>query len=635
MPSVSLASEGSAGAGPAAVDDADTPTDGATDLASGPNDELPVSDDDDDGDVGVEPEHGGSYQARLRSLLARLPLWYRSKLHCERGWVLAAADKVEALGRGKATGAVVVPQWVSSAQLKLTPILEAIWVGSARTAKDDVVSPSEAQRLAVLAAREWLGRHIAATSSRQLRLQLEQSAMVTSFTQACNRQSTGKGGAESVNPSVVVEVVVAPLRHELELTVSKAVAVAVENGTVADLLQLRQDRGAGATARGEQRLTKSAFIKYATVRLCSTVYDALSVPIAEVHRLADHVSGVGGMMEVAILGLYQTVLEAHEADAAADAPATVPASGSAVGSVLTDLFSTELLPAERFEAIGLFFAAPGLVAASAVAEELKETYDAVRAARRSFEIVWVCSDLDESGEHDPALRRFDADLPWPVVPFIARDLRARLCACFAAERKVKLAVVTAAGEVLNASAVPAMRRGDPAETFPWAAPDTDARAQLQGPRWKCNICGRSTVVSLDACSTCGAASGRQARQPDERGVPTMSVNIVTREWECQICNKTNDQADGSCRVCGAQRGRYPGGPRDMQVAARRAAADVSAHTAKHGASPVQRHHGFTDPPASKKGGFGKVIVLFALGWVLLISVLALAFASGVVNLGDW
>eukprot|EP00286_Rhodomonas_abbreviata_P019009 CAMPEP_0181309380 /NCGR_PEP_ID=MMETSP1101-20121128/11981_1 /TAXON_ID=46948 /ORGANISM="Rhodomonas abbreviata, Strain Caron Lab Isolate" /LENGTH=104 /DNA_ID=CAMNT_0023415857 /DNA_START=42 /DNA_END=353 /DNA_ORIENTATION=+ len=71
--------------------------------------------------------------------------------------------------------------------------------------------------------------------------------------------------------------------------------------------------------------------------------------------------------------------------------------------------------------IGLYFSAHWCPPCRGFTPKLAESYKAIRAAGKSFQIVFLSSDKDDS-----AFLEYFAEQPWLALPFAERDLKAKL-----------------------------------------------------------------------------------------------------------------------------------------------------------------------------------------------------------------
>ena len=126
--------------------------------------------------------------------------------------------------------------------------------------------------------------------------------------------------------------------------------------------------------------------------------------------------------------------------------------------------------------IALYFSAHWCGPCRAFTPKLRKTYEALRAAGKPFEVVFVSADRDET-----SFAKYFATMPWVAIPYDSKQKRAVM-----SEFKVRgfptLIVLGPDGKTVSANARGAVSRDPEGKQFPWASDGGAAADAKRGPR---------------------------------------------------------------------------------------------------------------------------------------------------------
>lgn len=112
--------------------------------------------------------------------------------------------------------------------------------------------------------------------------------------------------------------------------------------------------------------------------------------------------------------------------------------------------------------VGLYFSAHWCHPCRGFTPVLAERYEALKAAGKDFEIVFVSSDRDE-GSFDA----YRGEMPWLALPYCNRDKKADLSGKYAVRGIPTLVILDSDGEMITTNGRSAVSADSYVEDFPW------------------------------------------------------------------------------------------------------------------------------------------------------------------------
>ena len=115
------------------------------------------------------------------------------------------------------------------------------------------------------------------------------------------------------------------------------------------------------------------------------------------------------------------------------------------------------------EAIGIYFSAHWCPPCRGFTPKLVQTYNALKAQNKRFEVIFASSDRDQA-----SFDEYFGEMPWLAVPFADRRRKEALSKVFGVEGIPMFVVLDSQGDIINGNARGAVSSDPEGKDFPWA-----------------------------------------------------------------------------------------------------------------------------------------------------------------------